>query len=106
MPVESPFVYIAASVLLPRLKPENGIAEMYFIARLQRSSVSATMNRLTQAVANNPETAVCIASVRAIVENAIFAGFVRVENVGVLARDASIYLAIFAERQIISSRRS
>src|SRR5258708_5460424 len=84
------------------LKFEYRLPEADLVARQQARSALVAMDVLSHAVPDDPQSAVGPAFIPTIVEQAVLAGLLVMQNVRVLARYRAVDGIVFGERKIVA----
>src|SRR5881392_3603211 len=95
--------YHATGHHLFQFEEDHRAAEVDFVPRLQPGPPGIAVNFAAHAVAYDPGAALGAALVKAIVEEAVFAGGAVVLNVRVLAGDGAVDVIVFHEGQIVAA---
>src|ERR1039457_6587626 len=103
--VEEPIRTIAPLDSL-KLKPRHRFPKMNFVAGLQLRPAGRAMHFLAQPVAHDPgaagRRAALLPLIPAVVEKAVFARSLVVDDVRMLARDRAVDVGVFGKRQIVA----
>src|SRR5215831_6032137 len=95
---------------LARDESDHRAAQVDLIARLETKAFRGAVDLLSQAVAHDPEAAVAVGfaawGVPAVVEQPVLAGLLLVDDVRMLARDASVDGAVLVKCEIVPAHRT